>query len=143
MWDGRRGDRHGQRLHSVHASDVARPHRALDLAFDRRAAPNFFNTAIAEVRYGDYAARLNFEYRVPFYRGRKTVYGVDFFTSAGLYAVANARDITSPARGYDGAQRLPIDLTFNLGIRAYTAAGGLSLGLSNFIGFIPIRSDGQ
>jgi len=120
-----------------------RPHRALDLAFDRRAAPNFLNTAIAEVRYGDYAARLNFEYRIPAYRGRQSIYGVDFFVSSGVYAVANARDITLPARGYTGFSKLPIDLTFNMGLRAYTAAGGFSLGIANFIGFIPIRSEGQ
>ncbi|MBX3187848.1 MAG: BamA/TamA family outer membrane protein [Labilithrix sp.] len=120
-----------------------RPHRALDLAFDRRAAPNFFDTAIAVVRYGDYAARLNFEYRVPLYRGRQSIYGVDFFGSTGLYAVANGRDITQPARGYTGFSKVPVDLTFNLGLRADTAAGGFSLGIANFIGFIPIRSDGQ
>jgi outer membrane protein assembly factor BamA len=120
-----------------------RPHRALDLAFDRRAAPNFFKTDIAEVRYGEYAARLDAEYRIPLYRGTKSIYGVDFFGSAGVYAVAGARDITSPARGYDGFSKVPLDLTFNLGLRADTAAGGFMLGLSNFIGFIPIRSEAQ
>ena len=120
-----------------------RPHRALDLAFDRRAAPNFLNTSIAEVRYGDYAARLNFEYRVPIYRGRKSVYGVDLFGSTGAYAVANGRDITNPARGYHGFSKVPIDLTFNFGLKADTAAGGFSLGIANFIGFIPNRSDAQ
>jgi outer membrane protein insertion porin family len=120
-----------------------RPHRALDLAFDRRAAPNFFGTSIAEVRYGDYAARLNAEYRVPLYRGRKSIYGVDFFASAGFYAVANGRDITNPARGYSGLSKVPVDLTFNTGLRADTAAGGFSLGIANFIGFIPIRSEAQ
>lgn len=120
-----------------------RPHRALDLAFDRRAAPNFFGTTIAEVRYGDYAARLNAEYRVPLYRGRKSIYGVDFFGSAGFYAVANGRDITNPARGYSGLSKVPVDLTFNIGLRADTAAGGFSLGIANFIGFIPIRSEAQ
>jgi outer membrane protein assembly factor BamA len=120
-----------------------RPHRALDLAFDRRAAPNFLGTTIAEVRYGDYAARLNAEYRLPLYRGRKSIYGVDFFGSAGFYAVANGRDITNPARGYSGFSNVPVDLTFNLGLKADTAAGGFSLGIANFIGFIPIRSGGQ
>jgi len=120
-----------------------RPHRALDLAFDRRAAPNFLNTTVAEVRYGDYAARINAEYRIPIYRGRKSIYGVDFFGSAGLYAVANARDVTSPARGYSGFSRVPVDLTFNIGLKVDTAAGGFSLGIANFIGFIPIRSDAQ
>lgn len=120
-----------------------RPHRALDLAFDRRAAPNFFNTAIAEVRYGDYAARLNAEYRVQLYRGRKSIYGVDFFGSVGFYAVANGRDITQPARGYSGFSKVPIDLTFNTGLKIDTAAGGFSIGIANVIGFIPIRSDAQ
>lgn len=120
-----------------------RPHRALDLAFDRRAAPNFFNTAIAEVRYGDYAARLNAEYRVPLYRGRQSIYGVDFFGSVGLYGVANARDLVRHARGYSGFASAPIDLTFNLGLRADTAAGGFAIGIANLIGFVPIRSEGQ
>ena len=120
-----------------------RPHRALDLAFDRRAAPNFLSTSIGEVRYGDYAARLNAEYRVPLYRGRKSIYGVDFFGSFGVYAVANGRDITTPPRGYRGFSNVPMDLTFNLGLKADTAAGGISIGLANFIGFIPIRSGGQ
>ena len=120
-----------------------RPHRALDLAFDRRAAPNFLNTAIAEVRYGDYAARLNAEYRVPLYRGRKSIYGVDFFGSAGIYAVANERDITNPARGYSGFSKVPVDLTFNIGMKVDTVAGGFSIGIANIIGFIPIRSGPQ
>lgn len=120
-----------------------RPHRALDLAFDRRAAPNFFGTTIAEVRYGDYAARLNAEYRLPLYRGRKSIYGVDVFGSAGFYAVANGRDITNPARGYEGFSKVPVDLTFNFGLKADTAAGGFSVGIANFIGFIPIRSGAQ
>jgi outer membrane protein insertion porin family len=120
-----------------------RPHRALDLAFDRRAAPNFFNTAIAEVRYGDYAARLNAEYRVPVYRGRQSIYGVDLFASVGLYAVANGRDFQRRVRGYSGLQTVPLDLTFNVGLRADTAAGGIALGIGNFLGFVPIRSEAQ
>lgn len=120
-----------------------RPHRALDLAFDRRAAPNFFNTAIGEVRYGDYAARLNAEYRIPVYRGRRSIYGVDFFGSAGFYSVAASRDITNPARGYRGLAMLPVDLTFNVGLKVDTAAGAMSFGIANFIGFIPIRAEAQ
>lgn len=121
-----------------------RPHRALDLAFDRRPAPNFFSTAISEVRYGDYAARLNAEYRIPVYRGRQSIYGVDIFGSVGLYAVANGRDFSAGvSRGYTGLQKAPIDLTFNLGLRMDTAAGGIALGIANFLGFIPIRSEAQ
>lgn len=120
-----------------------RPHRALDLAFDRRAAPNFLGTTIAEVRYGDYAARLGAEYRIPVYRGRQSIYGVDVFGAVGLYAVANAQDLERRARGYDGLRAAPVDLTYNLGIRADTAAGGLTIGIANFLGFVPIRSGAQ
>jgi outer membrane protein insertion porin family len=120
-----------------------RPHRALDLAFDRRAAPNFFGTSIAEVRYGDYAARVNAEYRVPIYRGRQSIFGVDLFGSVGLYAVANGIDLERRARGYSGLASVPMDLTFNFGLRADTAVGGLAIGIANFLGFIPIRSGDQ
>jgi len=119
-----------------------RPHRALDLAFDRRAAPNFFGTSIADVRYGDYAARFVAEYRVPMYRGRRSVYSVDAFMSAGVYGVAQARDITQPARGYEGFAKVPIDLTFNAGLQASTAAGAFKVGIANLVGFAPIRSEG-
>lgn len=119
-----------------------RPHRALDLAFDRRAAPNLLGTVIAEQRYGDYAARGTVEYRLAVYRGTRSVFGVDLFGSAGLYAVGSARDLARPARGYEGFARVPLDLTFNLGLRADTAAGGISVGLANFIGFVPVRSGG-
>lgn len=119
-----------------------RPHRALDLAFDRRPAPNFFGTQIGEVRYGDTAARLNTEYRWPVYRGRRSIYAVDFFASVGLYSVAAAEDWARPPRGYRGLARVPVDLTFNFGMRADTAAGGVSIGIANLIGFIPVRSEG-
>jgi outer membrane protein assembly factor BamA len=114
------------------------PDRVLDLNFDRRAAPNFLNTDIAEVRYGQYAAELSAEYRLPIYRGTRAIYGVDLFGSFGVYGVANAEDFTNPAPGYSGFATVPIDLTFNFGIRADTAAGALFFGVSNFIGFLPV-----
>lgn len=119
------------------------PDRALGLAFDRRSAPNFFGTNIVETRYGDYAARVNFEYRIPLYRGRRSIYGADFFVATGLYALTTGLELERPSRGYSGIGRIPVDLTFNLGLRADTAAGAFTFGISNFVGFIPVRSDGQ
>jgi outer membrane protein assembly factor BamA len=119
------------------------PDRVLDLAFDRRAAPNFFNTDIALVRYGAYAAKLDAEYRVPIYRGARAIYGIDLFASAGLYGLCNQQDLVDPARGYSGFGTVPIDFTFNLGIKADTSAGGFSFGISNYLGFIPVRSGSQ
>jgi outer membrane protein assembly factor BamA len=117
------------------------PDRVLDLAFDRRPAPNFLSTDIVELRYGNYAARLDTEYRIPLYRGTRSVYGVDFFGDVGLYGLANEQDFVDPAPGYSGFARWPLDLTFNLGLRIDTQVGGFTFGLSNLIGLIPVRGE--
>jgi outer membrane protein assembly factor BamA len=119
------------------------PDRVLGLNFDRRSAPNFLSTDIGEIRYGQYAAELDAQYRIPAYRGHRSVYGVDLFASAGVYAVANPQDITTPPTGYSGFATVPMDLTFNLGIQIETSAGGFTFGLSNFLGFIPNYGGGR
>jgi outer membrane protein insertion porin family len=117
------------------------PDRALDLAFDRRPAPNFLSTDIVEIRYGSYAAKLDAEYRIPIYRGTRSIYGVDLYGSAGFYGLANQQDFQTPAPGYSGFATWPIDLTFNLGLRVDTQIGGFVLGISNLVGLIPIRGE--
>jgi outer membrane protein assembly factor BamA len=119
------------------------PDRVLDLNPDRRPAPNLLGTDIVEVRYGDYAAKLQGEYRVPLYRGHRAVYGVDLFAAGGLYGVAAARDLVDPPRGYRALQRIPVDLTFNLGLRMDTNAGGFAFAFSNVLGFLPVRGEGR
>lgn len=119
------------------------PDRVLDLNVDRRAAPNFFGTQIAEIRYGSFAAKVAVEYRVPIYRGTRSIYGVDLFASTGVYSVFSERDVRDRARGYTGLRSLPIDLTFNLGLRVDTALGGFTLGSSTLLGFIPVRREAQ
>ena len=117
------------------------PDRALDLAFDRRPAPNLLSTDIVENRYGTYAAKLEAVYRIPLYRGRRSIYGVDFFGSFGLYGLATAADFVDHPLGYTGLATWPIDLTFNAGLRMDTQAGGFVFGISNLIGLIPVRGD--
>ncbi len=119
------------------------PDRVLDLSFDRRPAPNFLNTDIVEIRYGDYAAKVDAEYRVPLYRGSRSIYGVDFFGGFGFYGLANEQDFVEHARGYTGFSTWPIDLTFNAGLRIETQAGGFVLGVSNLVGLIPVRGQQQ
>ncbi|MFT3767804.1 MAG: BamA/TamA family outer membrane protein [Minicystis sp.] len=116
------------------------PDRVLDLAPDRRQPPNFLNTDIIEVRYGDFAAKAEGEYRVPIYTGRNTVYGIDLFGSFGFYGVAARRDLTDPPSGYHGFRRVPIDLTYNLGLRFDTSLGGATLAFSNILGLIPAHN---
>jgi outer membrane protein assembly factor BamA len=117
--------------------------RLLGLNFDRRPPPDFLGTAIKEVRRGRYAAKLGAEYRMPLYRGHRSVYGVDLFASAGLWALAGSRDIERPVSRYHGIARIPLDLTANLGLRMDTSAGGLTFALSNVLGFIPLRPEGH
>jgi outer membrane protein insertion porin family len=117
------------------------PDRVLDLALDRRPAPNFLSTDIVEIRYGTYAAKLDAEYRIPIYRGTRSIYGVDLFGSFGVYGLANQQDLVDPALGYTGFATWPIDLTFNLGLRMDTQVGGFVLGISNLVGLIPVRGE--
>lgn len=118
------------------------PDRVLDLNFDRRPPPNFLGTSIVEMRYEDYAARVVGEYRIPLHRSHRSVYGVDLFASAGFFSLLSRRDVVSPARGYAGFARFPVDLTFNLGVRVSTKAGGFVLAIANAVGFFPIRREG-
>ncbi|HXX69865.1 MAG TPA: BamA/TamA family outer membrane protein [Polyangiaceae bacterium] len=115
------------------------PDRVLDLNFDRRPAPNFLDTDIVEIRYGNYAAKLDAEYRIPLYRGTRSIYGADFFGSVGVYGLCNEQDLVDPARGYSGFATVPIDLTFNAGLRIDTQAGTFVIGIANLVGLIPIR----
>ena len=86
---------------------------------------------------------LSAEYRIPLYRGGAAVYGIDLFASAGVYGIAELRSFTQPPSGYRGFARVPLDLDFNLGLRVDTAAGGIRLGVSTLVGFIPFRTEGQ
>lgn len=115
------------------------PDRLLDLAPDRRQPPNFLSTDIIEVRYGDFAAKLEAEYRIPVYAGRGSIYGVDLFGAAGLYGLATRREFTDAPTGYEGFARVPVDITYNLGLRVDTAVGGVTLAFSNLLGLIPAR----
>lgn len=115
------------------------PDRVLDLAPDRRQPPNLLRTDIAEVRYGDFAGKLDAEYRIPIYTGRGAIYGIDFFAGAGIYGVATRRELTDPPTGYAGARRIPVDLTYNLGLRVDTNVGGITLAFSNLLGLLPTR----
>lgn len=113
------------------------PDRLLGLTPDRRQPPNYLGTDIVEVRYGEYAARVQGEYRIPIYQGHGSIYGVDAFGSVGLWGVAGQRELTDPPSGYEGARCVPIDFTYNLGVRLETNAGGFVVAFSNLLGMLP------
>ncbi|MEN9579707.1 MAG: hypothetical protein RJA70_2716 [Pseudomonadota bacterium] len=117
-----------------------RPGRVLGLAFDDRPAPNFLDTSIAEIRTGDYAAKLGIEYRLAVFRGSRSIYGIDLFTSGGIWSLANARDFFRPPQDQPGVLRFPVDLTANIGVQMDTSLGGFSFSFANVLGFLPVRA---
>jgi outer membrane protein insertion porin family len=121
------------------------PDRVLDLKFDVGLAPNLLGTDIVETSYGNYAAKIDAEYRIPIYRGTRSIYGVDLFGSLGVYGLANDATFFDRPRGYSGFSAVPIDLTFNAGLRIDTQAGGFVFGVSNLIGLglVPVRGQTQ
>jgi outer membrane protein insertion porin family len=121
------------------------PDRVLDLKFDVGLAPNLLGTDIVENSYGNYAAKIDAEYRIPIYRGTRSIYGVDLFGSLGVYGLANDSSFFDRPRGYSGFSAVPIDLTFNAGLRIDTQAGGFVFGVSNLIGLglVPVRGQTQ
>jgi outer membrane protein insertion porin family len=123
-------------------SDFRAP-RMLGLNFERRPPPHFLGGLIQEERYGQYAAKFALEYRIPLYRGSRSVYGIDLFTSAGIWALAARRDLLRPPPAYTGLSRVPVDLTANVGFRMDTSAGGLTFAFSNILGFVPLRGGGS
>jgi outer membrane protein assembly factor BamA len=117
--------------------------RIQGLNFERRPPPAVFGGIIREQRYGEYAAKLGLEYRIPVYRGSRSVYGIDLFLSSGLWGLINKRDLLNMPREYTGLSRIPIDLTANVGFRMDTSAGGLTFAFSNILGFIPLHGEGS
>jgi outer membrane protein insertion porin family len=118
-----------------------RPDRVLGLAFDDRPAPNILRTTVSETRYGDYAARVTGEYRIPIYRGNRSVYGIDVFVGGGLFAIASQRQLDRPPRNVSGLRLVPVDITASLGVTLDTSLGGFSLSVSNLVGFANLGQD--
>lgn len=114
--------------------------RVLDLNFSHAPVPNVFRTSIEEMRYESLAGRIDIEYIVPLYRGRRVVYGFDFFLLLGVYAIGSAEDFQSPPAGYPGGA-FPVDLTLDVGFRLDTTAGVFGFSFKNLLGLIPFSED--
>ena len=120
------------------------PDRVLDLNFDRRPAPNYLNTDIVEIRYGNYAAKLDAEYRIPIYRGTRSIYGDRSLRELRRLRPRQRGGLRRLERAATRASaRVPIGLTFNAGLRIDTQVGGFVIGISNLVGLIPVRGADQ
>ncbi|HEX6239288.1 MAG TPA: BamA/TamA family outer membrane protein [Polyangiales bacterium] len=123
------------------------PSRILGLNLDHRPAPNMFGffqcgevfsskcgTAVAQMRQEELAARVDVEYIWPLARGRrKFLKGADAFFLLGLYALSDPKDMQLAIPGYKGIARVPIDLTFDAGVRLDTQVGVFQIGVGKLM----------
>jgi outer membrane protein insertion porin family len=126
-------------FYHFYASDLSDlvPSRVLELNLDHRGPHNLLHTSIEGVRIGDLAAKVDLEYGLPMYRGSGGVQQVQAYARVGVYALSDLRDVQVAIQGYEGAELIPVDLTFDLGIRANTSVGVFQLGFSTLMGFLP------
>jgi hypothetical protein len=124
-------------FYDFYAADLSDllPSRVLELNLDRRRTLNLLGTSIVEMDMEDLAARIDFEYQLPVYRGPGVIHGVDAYAGAGIFMLASRRDLRVSISGYEGWAKLPVDLTFDLGLQADTEVGVFRLGFSSLIGF--------
>jgi outer membrane protein insertion porin family len=104
-----------------------------------RAFDDSCGTAIAQVRQEELAARVDLEYSWPFARGRRGfLKGGDLFGLIGLYGLADPSDLQVTLPGYEGIARLPVDLTFDIGLRLDTQVGVFQVGFAK-LAWLPVR----
>jgi hypothetical protein len=130
------------RFYAADLSDLL-PARALELNLDNRRTHNLLGTSIREFDKTDLAARLDFEYVLPLHRGGGDIRGVHAYAGAGLFLLGDPTLLSVGVPGYQGLSRIPVDLTFDLGIQADTVIGVFKVGFSSLIGFLPDLGRGQ
>jgi outer membrane protein insertion porin family len=123
-------------FYAADLSDLV-PSRVLELNLDHRRTHNLLDTSIQEYDKEELAARLDFEYQLPLHRGGGAVRGVDAYAGAGLFMLAEREALKLGLPGYSGFERIPIDLTFDIGVQADTSIGLFKVGFSSLIGFWP------
>jgi hypothetical protein len=126
-------------FYRFYASDLSDliPSRALDLNLDRRPPPDLLGTAVRFMRMEDFGARVDVEYDWPLWRGDAGgFYAVQAYLNLGLYALLSWRDFRLAVPGFAPLSRIPVDATFDLGVRADTDFGVFSLGFSTVLGFV-------
>jgi outer membrane protein insertion porin family len=126
-------------FYHFYASDLSDlvPSRMLELNLDRRSSPNLLGTAIAELRFADLGSRVDLEYafRIADVAGElRAIWG---FVNVGVFALADTEHLVRPIPGY--AVSIPIDLTFDVGVRLDTSVGLFQIGFSTLVGFVPFQ----
>ena len=59
------------------------------------------------------------------------------YVGGGLFMLSRRNDLSIAIPGYEGMQRVPVDVTFDVGVVADTTLGMVKIGFSTLIGFLP------
>jgi outer membrane protein assembly factor BamA len=102
--------------------------RALDLVLSTRPPPDLLGAGVPRDLYGDVVGVAGVEYSYRLFRGNRRIYGGDLFLGVGLVTLRSLR-------GEEDS--LPLDLTFNAGLKLDTEIGVFELSLGNALGRIP------
>jgi outer membrane protein insertion porin family len=126
------------RFDRLHASDFNRllPPRALGLLLATKASPDLLGTEADESNYGEVGGSATVEYSYQLFRGRFNVYGGDLFIGAGLWALADRRDLS--VRQGSLYRALPVGLMLDAGLRVDTQIGIFELTFANALGRLPL-----
>ena len=124
------------RFDRIHVADVDRmlTPRALGLVLSTAAPLAILGTRDDKPTYGDLGGTATVEYSVRLFRGtgERRVYGGDAFFGAGLWGLAEHRDLRARDTGFYDA--LPIDLYIDAGVRIDTDIGTFEITIANALG---------
>jgi outer membrane protein insertion porin family len=127
-----------ERFYIGDLSDVV-PDRQLEIAPSVGGSLDLLNSGMASERYADVAFRLGGEYAVPLRKSSADegvyIYGLQAYLGAGAFAMASRQELLTK----DASRPLgiPLDFTFDVGLRVDTIIGVFGLSFSNAIGIIP------
>jgi hypothetical protein len=125
------------RFYVADLSDLI-PSRVLGLNLDRRAPPNLLDTSVREMRAQELAGRVDLEYSLWLWEGADEIRGLVVYGLVGVYALLDREDLEVAIPGYEGFARVPLDLTFDVGVRLDTVVGVFELGFSTLLGFVSL-----
>jgi hypothetical protein len=112
------------------------PPRAFGINFSTQPSRDLLGTSVADHRYDKLAGRLLVEYAVPLWRRHGLFYRGDAFAALGIFALTNPDDLSR--HGASLGERLPADLTADLGVRLDTYIGIFTLSVANALGRLPL-----
>ena len=131
-------------FYDFYAADLSDllPSRQLELNLDHRRTHNLLGTSIREMDKEELAGRIDIEYQLPLLRGGAFLRSLDAYFGLGMFLLARREDLRVAIPGYSGLSRVPVDLTFDVGVVADTDYGLFKLGFSSLIGFMPDLGQG-